>query len=85
MAPPVSTSSQPRKLALYVLPDKSPQPGTGHPALAIRRTVKNAKGRYVTSDQIALFGLDWGRGIFLPTRDDLAMEIGRVILDEAGV
>lgn len=85
MATPASASSQPRKLALYVLPDKSPQPGTGHPALSIRRTVKNGKGRYVTAEQIALFGLDWGRGIFLPSRDDLAREIGRVILDEAGV
>jgi hypothetical protein len=47
--------------------------------------VKNAKGRYVTADQIALYGLDWGRGGFLPSRNDLAKEIGLVILGEAGV
>ena len=57
----------------------------GNQALTIRRTIKNGKGRYVTADQVALFGLAWGFGSFPKTRDDLAREIGKVILDEAGI
>jgi hypothetical protein len=74
-------SNTPKLLKLYVLPNPGQQP---HPALSIRQTIKNRKGRYVTGDQIGFYGLFWPNPIDA-TRDSLAMRIGQQILDEAGV
>ena len=81
MASSTVVPSEPQKLVLYVLPDRT----TPHKALSIRRTVKNKKGRYVTGDQVGLYGLFWPQfgGFF--TRDELALQIGQQILYEAGV
>jgi hypothetical protein len=75
-------SSTPKLLKLYVLPNPGQQP---HPALSVRRTTKNSKGRYVTGDQIVMYGLFWPNIPPIVTRNDLAMAIGQQILDEAGV
>ena len=56
----------------------------GHKFMVIRRTTKNAKGRYVTAEEIAEFGLFWPSSI-AKTREDLAQLIGESILDEAGI
>lgn len=75
-------SNTPKLLKLYVLPNPGQQP---YPALSIRRTTKNSKGRYVTGDQIGMYGLFWPNIPPIVTRNDLAMAIGQQILDEAGV
>jgi hypothetical protein len=57
----------------------------GHKFMALRRTVKNAKGRYVTIDQFASFGLFWAPSNVFKTRDELALALSHAILVEAGV
>ena len=74
-------SNDPKKIVVYVMPDKANQT-TPHKFMAMRRTTKNAKGRYVTAEQFASFGLSTPTSI-AKTRDDLALLIGRAILDEA--
>jgi hypothetical protein len=68
------------KLILYVLPDKK----NPHKALTLFGTAKNAQNHFVTGPQIALWGLYWPNNA-VKTRDELALQIGRTILDEAGV
>ncbi|HNZ22584.1 MAG TPA: hypothetical protein PKL24_10595 [Polyangiaceae bacterium] len=68
-----------------MMPDKGAAGPPGHKFMALRQTTKNGKGRYVTGAQVCGWGLDWGKTGFPPTRDDLALIIGRKILDEAGV
>lgn len=75
-------SSNAKKIAIYVMPDKTAQK---HSFMAMRRTTKNAKGRYVTAEQFEGLGLLFGPGRSLQTRDDLALRIGRALLDEIGV
>lgn len=71
-----------QKIAVYVMPDKT---GQKHSFMAMRRTTKNAKGRYVTAEQFDGVGLLWGSGRTIQSRDDLALRIGRALLDEIGV
>jgi hypothetical protein len=73
---------EPQKLLIYIMPDKGPK--GGHKFMVIRRTTKNAKGRYVTGDEFEKFGLFWPNSLF-NDRDDLALAIGRSILAEANL
>lgn len=72
----------PQKILVYVMADKGVNPG--HKFLTLRRTTKNAKGRYVTAEQFQAFGLLWPTST-ATTRDDIALAIGRAILDESNV
>jgi hypothetical protein len=80
----MSASNDPQKILLYVMPDKGTGGPPGHKFMAMRRTVKNSKGRYVTGSQFDAVGLLWPTSGWT-TRDELAARIGRAILDEAGV
>ncbi len=77
-------SNDPQKIVIYVMPDKGSKGPPGHKFLAMRRTTKNAKGRYVTAEEIAKLGLLWPTSV-AQDRDALAVLIGRAVLDEAGV
>lgn len=66
------------KLVLYVM---RPKEADGHSFLAIRKTKKNKKGKYVTGDQVYGFGLVWPTSV-AKTRDELATVIGKALLDE---
>lgn len=82
--PQKQTVDEPQKLLVYVMPDKGSQKTPGHKFMVIRRTTKNAKGRYVTAEEFEKFGLFWPNSLSA-TRDELALRIGRAILDEANV
>jgi hypothetical protein len=74
-----------QKFVYYVLPDKGSSKQPGHPFLVGRKTTKNSKGRFVTGDEFYKVGLFWGTNPHYPTRDDLALDIGRKLLDEAKI
>lgn len=78
------TSNDPQKIVAYVMPDKGAKGPPGHKFMVLRRTAKNAKGRYITAEEFWKAGLFWPTSL-ATTRDDLALLIGRAILDEAGV
>jgi hypothetical protein len=80
IANPSTVPNDPQKIVAYVMPDR----GAGHKFLVLRRTVKNAKGRYVTGDEVLKVGLFYPTAI-ASTRDDLALILGRAILSEAGI
>ena len=74
-------STDPQKLLVYIMGDEAKH---GHKFMALRRTEKNTKGRYITSDQFAGFGLGWPTST-AKDRNELALAIGKAILDEAGI
>jgi hypothetical protein len=75
------SKNDPQKIIVRVMPDK----GRGHRFMTIVRTKKNAKGRYVeTTDQFFKVGLLWPTPGW-QTRSDLALLVGKAILDEIGV
>jgi hypothetical protein len=76
--------NDPQKIVIYVMPDRGTKGPPGHKFMALRRTEKNAKGRYVTGGQFGAYGLYWPNSL-VATRDDLALAIGRSILTEAGL
>jgi hypothetical protein len=78
------TSNEPQKIVAYVMPDKGAKGPPGHKFMVLRRTTKNAKGRYITAEEFWKAGLFWPTSL-ATTRDDLALLIGRAVLDEAGV
>lgn len=73
-----------QKIVLYVMPDKGAAGPPGHKFMVMRRTQKNAKGRYITAAEFEKFGLFWPNSL-AASRDELALLIGRAILAEAGV
>lgn len=80
------TLASPKKLLLYFMPDNK----SGHPFLAVRGTTKNKKGRWVTGREVRKYGLFWKPGHVIvgdpaTTRDELALILGRAILDEANI
>ncbi len=77
-------SNEAQKIVAYVMPDRGAKGAPGHKFMVLRRTTKNAKGRYVTAEEFAKFGLFWPNSL-VKTREELAMLIGRAILNEAGV
>lgn len=79
-ANPATVPNIPQKIVVYVMPDH----GAGHKFMAMRRCARNVKGRYVTADEFFKAGLFYPTSI-ARTRDELAVLIGRSILDEAGV
>lgn len=78
------SNNDPQKFLVYVMPDKGAHGPPGHKFMTLRRTEKNAKGRYVTRDEFYKTGLFWPTS-HAATRDELAMKIGQAILDEAGL
>jgi hypothetical protein len=74
-------ANDPKKLLVYVMGDEATD---GHKFMTLRRTMKNGKGRYVTAEQFDSFGLYWPTSLS-KTRDELALAIGRSILNEAGI
>jgi len=80
---PLVPAPTPQKVVAYILPDKSAKQD-GHPFLVLRRTTMNAKGRYVTAEEFFKLGLFYPTSL-AKTRDEVAMLIGKAILDEAGV
>lgn len=73
-----------QKIVAYVMPDRGAKGAPGHRFMVLRRTMKNAKGRYVTGDEFAKFGLFWPNSL-AKSREELAKLIGEAILDEAGI
>lgn len=67
-----------KKLVVYIM---YPNDKGGHPFLVVRRTAQNKKGRYVTGDEILKVGVLWPTAI-AKTEDELAMIIGKTVLDE---
>ncbi len=80
----MASNNDPQKIVAYVMPDAGAKGPPGHKFMVMRRTTKNAKGRYVTAEEFYKTGLFWPTS-YAPTRDELAVLIGRAILDEAGV
>jgi len=80
----MATNQDPQKIVAYVMPDKGAKGPPGHKFMTLRRTTKNAKGRYVTAEEFYKIGLMWPTNI-AADRDELALLIGKAILDEAGV
>lgn len=82
VTPSITTNANvAQKLVVYVMPDL----GTArHKFMVMRRTQKNAKGRYITAEEFEKFGLFWPNTL-VGSRNDLALLIGRAILAEAGV
>jgi hypothetical protein len=79
----VTVPNEPQKIVAYVMPDEGAGGPPGHKFLVLRRTTKNAKGRYVTAEEFFKLGLFSPTSV-AKTRDDLALLIGKAILDEAG-
>jgi hypothetical protein len=84
--PAPRTLASPRKILLYFMPDNS----SGHAFLSIRGTTKNRKGRWVTGRELRKYGLIWKPGHYVvgdpaTTRDELALILGRALLDEANI
>jgi hypothetical protein len=66
------------KLSIYVLP---PTDVKGHPFIVIRRTTLNAKGRYVSGEEILKVGVLWPSPV-ARSKEALARILGHTILDE---
>jgi hypothetical protein len=77
-------TNEAQKIVAYVMPDRGAKGAPGHKFMVLRRTTKNAKGRYVTAEEFAKFGLFWPSSL-AKTREELATLIGEAILDEADI
>ncbi len=79
-----TSASEPQKILAYIMPDQAGKKPSNHKFMTLRRTTKNNRNRYVTAEQFFAVGLYWPTSI-AKDRDELALLIGRAILDETGV
>lgn len=67
-----------RKLSVYLIPANQ----MSKPLLVVRRTRKNAKGRFVEDEEILTVGLVWPSAL-ASSREDMVKIIGETILRES--